>query len=110
VFWFTLFHEVGHLLLRHSKKEVFISFEQQTASPEEDEANRFAQDALIPPAELRAFRSEPYHLSRGSILRFAEKIGVAPAVVVGRLQHEGDLPRGHLSDLRPRLRWASDGT
>ena len=31
---------------------------------------------------------------------FAEEIGISPAIVVGRLQHEKLLPHSHMNDLR----------
>ncbi len=107
VFWFTLCHEIGHLLLRHSKKKVYITFEHPGEAPEEHEANCFAQNALIPPEALADFRARPHRRSRQAILHFAADIGVAPGIVVGRLQHDGDLPRSHLNALRPKLAWAA---
>jgi len=37
------------------------------------------------------------------ITQFAEEIGVAPGVVVGRLQHDGILPKSHLNKLKQRI-------
>ncbi|MEN6641743.1 MAG: ImmA/IrrE family metallo-endopeptidase [Armatimonadia bacterium] len=109
VFWFSLFHELGHLLL-HSKKRTFVTFDSPSNAPEEAEANRFAQETLIPGVALTHFLADAPRVSRQRILRFAEQVGVCPAVVVGRLQHEKILPQGHLSNLRPRLKWAEPET
>ena len=106
VLWFTLFHEIGHLLLRHSKKRVYISFDDPAEAPEEQEANRFAQETLVPTDALREFRERPYRLSRQSVLQFATEVGVGPGIVVGRLQHDGDLPPSHHNALRPKFMWA----
>jgi hypothetical protein len=37
------------------------------------------------------------------VVAFAKEIGIAAGIVVGRLQHEGDLPRTHLNDLKRSL-------
>lgn len=106
--WFTLFHEAGHVLL-HGKRESFVEFERGSSgkADEEEEANRFAVDQLIPRAAYDEFvRSGSF--DRTSVRRFAEEVGVAPGIVVGRLQHEERLPFSQLNDLKVRLKW-SDG-
>lgn len=101
--WFTFFHEAGHVLL-HGKRETFLEFKGNTDSKEE-EADRFAANFLIPLTEYRAF-SASGDFSRASIRRFADGIGIAPGIVVGRLQHDGCLPHSHCNELKHRLRWA----
>lgn len=81
--WFSFFHEAGHVLL-HSKKETFITGDP-SADAAEEEANDFSANHLIPK------RLEPELLSLasdGEIVGFAERIGIAPGIVVGRLQKE----------------------
>lgn len=82
-FWFTFFHEAAHLLL-HSKKETFVD-DGKDSDVLEDEANRWASDFLIPPErtkELHAF------LTDSEVETFAADIGIAPGIVVGRMQHD----------------------
>jgi HTH-type transcriptional regulator/antitoxin HigA len=85
--WFTLFHEIGHVLL-HGRSEVFID-DGADRSPErrvmEDQADEFAQDVLIPGSAAAGL---PELKTLESIATFAEQIGVSPGVVVGRLQHD----------------------
>jgi hypothetical protein len=58
----------------------------------EEEANRFAADTLIPPAELAKLTSrERDELTNDVIHDFAKSIGIGPGIVVGRLQHDGVL-------------------
>lgn len=102
--WFTFFHEAAHILL-HPKKQVFIEFDNPKGEMEE-EANRFASNSLIPSQELDRFGSETTYFSKVKIKRFALEIGVAPGIVVGRLQHDGYLPRSHCNGLKQRFRWA----
>jgi HTH-type transcriptional regulator / antitoxin HigA len=108
LFWFTFFHESAHLLL-HGKRDVFVDGESLDGASWEEEANQFAADLLIPRRELEALRApgEVQRISRRRVLDFAQDLGVAPGIVVGRLQHEGWLPRTHLNDLKQRLDWAA---
>jgi HTH-type transcriptional regulator/antitoxin HigA len=102
IIWFTLFHEIGHLLL-HDKKEVFVEG-LGTTSREEDEANEFARDTLIPPAAWQSFTLKGDH-SEGAVLAFAAELEVAAGIVVGRLMHEHQAFDGfsHLRHLRGKM-------
>jgi len=101
IFWFSLFHELGHLLL-HGKKEVFVEFPKAPQSEKESEADGFASDTLIPREEFRRLQMiAPY--SKAKVLAFAHSVGIAPSIVVGRLQHADLLPRTHLNALRTKL-------
>lgn len=91
-FWFTFFHEAAHLLL-HSKKETFVD-DGKDNDVVEDEANRWAADFLIPPErakELHALKTDSH------VRAFATDIGIAPGIVVGRMQHDKiwDYKQGH---------------
>lgn len=84
IFWFSLFHEAGHLLL-HGKRAVFIE-ETGVKTPDEDEANRFAAELLIPTEhELELLRIRDLQ----GALALAAKLEIPPGVVIGRLQKEG---------------------
>lgn len=106
IFWFTFFHEAGHVLL-HQKKDVFVEPEKrptpESADPKllelEQEADRFATKTLIP--QRLESRLPTMHISE--IPGFAERLGIAPAIVVGRLQHEGFLPFNQGNRLRRRF-------
>ena len=70
----------------------------------EQEANQFAEQALIPKSALTAFAARrPF--SKAAIVEFARNINLAPGVVVGQLQHKGLLPRTHCNDLKVKYRW-----
>jgi HTH-type transcriptional regulator / antitoxin HigA len=101
--WFSFFHEAGHILL-HGKKDVFIEDDNEGAK--ETEANRFAAEMLIPGKKLQNF-VQTSRLSKEAIAKFAAEIGLAPGIVVGRLQHDGRLPHTHCNDLKRRLAWAA---
>lgn len=103
--WFTFFHEAGHLLL-HGKKMLFVDLADGLDGEYEAEADRFARDLLISPAEARKLAA--LSISKAKVRAFAGRIGVAPGIVVGRMQWEGWLPWSHLNDLKVRYEW-TDG-
>ncbi len=94
-FWFSFFHEVGHLLL-HGVKELFLDdVEPMTDTvghddTQEAEANAFAARTLIPDGAYRKFVREAKSIyTSPAIERFAAQQDVHPGIVVGRLQHDG---------------------
>lgn len=104
--WFTFFHEAGHILL-HGKRDIFLE-EDNMKSDKEDEANRFAADLLIPSIAYREFQPRGNHFSKAEIVAFANSIGIAPGIVVGRLQHDGRIPMQNCNDLKRKLQWVTD--
>lgn len=105
--WFTFFHEAGHILL-HGKRDSFVEGNGGWGDEEkEDEANRFAADHLITRARMDELLAlSPF--TRPKVRAFARRIGVAPGIVVGRLQHDRQLPFTHLNDLKRSYRWVHD--
>ena len=110
-FWFTFFHEIGHLLLHRSKRPFVVdnaeeSLSDRVVDPEmqqiEAEANRFSSDTLIPPAALGAFLRAG-QFTNESIHEFSEVVGVGPGIVVGRLQLEGVIARHQGNALKQKL-------
>jgi len=104
--WFTFFHESGHIL-RHGKKQVFIDGVekgQKKSGDMEGEADRFASSFLIPDEQYKAFViAEDFACS--SIRLFAEELGIAPGIIVGRLQHDGHLAFNICNSLKQSLGW-----
>jgi plasmid maintenance system antidote protein VapI len=81
-FWFSFFHEAGHIVLHGKEPSVE---EEGAVSPEnEDEANAFARDVILWPLGYEAMQS--MKISKYSIARFARKCDIAPGVIVGQLQ------------------------
>lgn len=103
--WFSFFHEAGHIL-RHPKKAIFLDETNPPDTPEEREANNFAANFLIASDEYQAFR-ETGVFNKASIVSFANRIGVAPGIVLGRLQHERLVSWKSYSSLKIRLCWAN---
>jgi HTH-type transcriptional regulator / antitoxin HigA len=104
--WFTFFHEAGHILL-HGKREVFLEIDDKDREHEEQEADTFASDTLIHPTEWQQFMAQRSYRSKAGIEDFAGKVGIAPGIVVGRLQHDKLLPHHHCNNLKRRLAWTT---
>lgn len=118
-FWFSLFHEIGHLIL-HGKRLTFLD-DNPTPNPEspevnglllhgnskndhkpvsEIEADNFARNTLIPDLVFKEFVSRTLMNDPKSIIRFARKTGVSPGIVLGRLQHERIVPWSRWRDMK----------
>lgn len=82
-FWFTLFHEIGHILAG----EFGVSLEGDEGASEEN-ADAYARDTLIDRSAYERFVSRG-SFTRGSICRFSKSIGRDPGIVLGRLQNDG---------------------
>lgn len=84
VFWFTFFHELAHLI-NHSRKEFHISYDNEG---EEDEADDLASNYLIPEEQYIKFIKEYNYTDKTQIVNYSRKIGIAPFILLGRLQHD----------------------
>ncbi|MEV4833518.1 HigA family addiction module antitoxin [Nonomuraea sp. NPDC049486] len=103
-FWFTFFHEMGHIVL-HGKNDIWIEDSVSADDPKEAEADRFASDLLIPRTLLPRLSSLK---SLGSVEEFAHELGIAPGIVVGRLQHDGFWPASQGNRLKRKVDLESD--
>lgn len=104
IFWFTLFHEIGHLLLHDRKRLTLVDGTDRPAPDEglEQEADNFASRTLIP----RVYDDELLGIrSFGEVQNFARRVGIHPGIVVGRLQHDGRLRWNQLNQLRARFKF-----
>ncbi len=101
--WFSFFHEAAHILL-HSKTDVFIDEELGNDGNQEKEADEWAADMLIPQRAWKEF-TDVSCFSEADIREFAEQQGIAPGIVVGRLQYYKLIPWNRLNRLKVRLKW-----
>ena len=102
-FWFTLMHEVAHLL--NDRDQAFLDrTDMAAATREERRANRSAQDWLIPSVDFKHFLREPRrHFSRAEVIQFAGMVGRHPGIVVGRLHWEGLVPHRNFRDMLEKV-------
>ena len=95
IFWFSLFHEIAHIIYGH--------IGQSTGTSEDDEkvANNFASETLIPSEKLKIFLSNSV-LNVNTLHQFAESIGVDVGILVGRLQHDGIINFSQFNNLKTK--------
>ena len=101
--WFSFFHEAAHILL-HGKRHIFVDKNDGEKTKEDMEADRWASDFLVPSADWKGFVGIGRFSAR-NVRQFARKQGIAPGIVVGRLQHENRIPWNRLNDLKVGLEW-----
>lgn len=94
IFWFTFFHEIGHILL-HGKK--YISIENIEYDGEnqtyENEADNFSANLLLTKLEEKEIISNRF-LTETEVVKYAQKFKTHPAIIIGRLQHLKFVPFG----------------
>lgn len=107
-FWFTFFHEAGHIFL-HGKKDFFLEGTESNISEEikEKEADNFASNFLIQEERFKTF-TEKKDFSPNAIIRFAKEIGIHSGIVVGQLQNKDLIPFSHLNDMKVILKIEMD--
>ena len=90
-FWFSLFHELGHIVYNH------LSFEYENSF--EEIADSFARNTLIPTDDYNNLINS-YNFTTESISIFAEQIGIPAGIIVGRLQNDHIIPYTALNHLK----------
>lgn len=112
-FWFTLFHEFAHI--KHGDSHsVDVNFLQDrdggiavglAESDQEERANATASNILIPQVELDSFvrRLAPYY-SSDRIVQFAHRVKIHPGIIVGQLQHRGEIGYHALREFLVKVR------
>ena len=96
-FWFSLFHEFAHIALGH--------IGQPNGTSEEDEyaANKWAKDMLISFGDFEFFKRN-WDYSERSVLQFAKSQGIAPGIVIGRMQSERMIAYNMLNHLKEKYK------
>ena len=103
--WFTLWHELGHVL-QQPRHDFFDGVEGDHPADAdvraEQEADAFARNTLI---DLHVY--EPFVATQRftveSVREFAEQQDVSPGIVVGRLQHDGLVSPSKLNHLKRQV-------
>lgn len=100
-FWFTVFHEIGHLLLH--RERAFVDEDQTPESVVEREANDFASLCVVPESRKSEFRN--LSADRSAIIRFAVSLGVSPGLIVGQMQHHKMIEYNKFNSLKRHWAW-----
>lgn len=110
-FWFSFFHELGHVLYGKRRKPYLDQLhdkgvESEVDVGEERVANRFARNVLIRPNDYkRLLGLAPFSYSK--IEEFARSIEIHPGIVVGRLQYKRVVDYSHFNKLKKKYTWAN---
>lgn len=94
-FWFSLFHELAHILYGH------IGQSDGTSAQDENDADLFATDTLIPSDKYEMLVERNVY-SKDAITRFAAYVGIDVGIVVGRLQREGHIEYSRYNDMKTK--------
>lgn len=100
VFWFTLFHEIAHIL-NGDTKNLFIDFDS-ISNDVENKANIMAADFLINRKDYLEFVEMGKYNTQTGIKQFAKEQGVKDHIVLGRLMKDEIIPWGE----RLKYEWA----
>lgn len=105
-FWFTFFHELAHLLLHTEQHFFFEGLDLiDIGMDEEEQADRFARDTLIPPTHFEELRNIKNDYRQ--IVRFSTRLSISPGIVVGQMQHYGYLGFNQMNHLKRKYNWSS---
>lgn len=94
-FWFSLFHELAHIIYGH------INNPEGTTDADEAAADSFAKDTLISEADFDSFTKNGV-FDQLSMQVFAQQIGIDVGIVVGRLQKEGYVKYNRFNNLKTK--------
>lgn len=103
IFWFTLFHEIGHII-NEDIRQRFIDF-NSTQSDIEAKADIFARDVLMNARDYKEFVMKG-NFSISAINTFAKKQGVKSYIVIGRLQSDEILGWDQYNEKIVYYKWA----
>ena len=102
IFWFSVFHELGHIFNGDVRKVGYI--DSGSDCMQEKKADVFAKDALIEPNAYSAFILNN-DFSIGQICAFAKSQKVMPYTVIGRLQKEKRIGWSEYSKYKVQYNW-----
>jgi HTH-type transcriptional regulator/antitoxin HigA len=90
-FWFTLLHEIAHLVLHIDRNltAIFDDTESPAGSDIENEADRFAQEALLPSDIWHTCMSR-FTRTEKALLSDAKRLNISPAIIAGRIRREAN--------------------
>ncbi len=103
IFWFSLFHEIGHIVNEDVGKNLnFIDYDNER--DEEKAADTFASNMLLSPDSYQSFIKKG-DFSINSIIKYAHSQEVMPYIVIGRLQREKYLDYNEYANYKVRYKW-----
>ncbi len=104
-FWWTFFHECGHIVLHRGRN--FADDQQGVGDGIEEEADLWAENILYGEGSLKAILTKPPR-SRNSVCKLAKELELQPGIIVGMLQHHKVILHDHLNGLKVQFDWAAE--
>ncbi len=112
-FWFTLAHEIAHILLHLERPDqFFIDNLEETTTKVEREADKYASAMIRADEILRRFKPARRYIQKKAVVQCGKQLRVHQGIVVGVLQQKGSCERKNLnymkeaiSDLIPEKYW-----
>lgn len=88
-FWFTLMHELAHVVLHYDRlgTPIMDDIEEPPVDLIEQQADRLGTDALVPRSDWRG-NDVVYKPTLEGVLHFSRTVGVHPAIIAGRARRE----------------------
>ncbi|HEE6439628.1 TPA: ImmA/IrrE family metallo-endopeptidase [Acinetobacter baumannii] len=88
-YWFTLMHELAHIVLHNELLEQGIvdNFEEETQDKVELQANKLAKESFVSRDKWRNCPAK-YSKDINVLIEFSESIGINPIIIAGLLRHE----------------------
>lgn len=105
IFWFSLFHEIGHIVNGDIGKNL-IFLDDGSDYDKELAADLFASNMLLSPESYNMF-IQKQDFSIEAICKYAKSQNVMPYIVIGRLQKEKYLDYRTYSNYKLRYKWRS---
>lgn len=102
-FWFTVFHEIGHLILHGARTFVDSDMHGDDLHQFENEANNFASRMIVPEQRVEEFNQ--LQTDKFAVIRFSNRVGVSAGLLVGQMQHLDMIDRSQLNFLKRRWEW-----
>lgn len=99
-FWFSLIHELGHIY----GEDFYSNYnDQEEYTAKEKKADQFAANFFIPVDALIKFKAQR-RFTQKTVTAFAQRLGILPGIVVGRLQMDGVIGFNALNSLKTKYR------
>lgn len=106
-FWFSLFHEIKHVLQKKITKTIISGkYESDVDATLEDDANTFSRNTLIPEEDYNRYITST-RITTASIIYFARSVNIHPGIVVGRLINDEIIKPSYYHDLREKYQVCS---
>jgi HTH-type transcriptional regulator/antitoxin HigA len=87
IFWFTFFHEIGHIL-QNKKSTTFIDMEEHELNDLEKEADQFALQTLLSYDSYKLLVETEGYKDVGLLREFSRSQRIHPGILVGRLMKD----------------------